>query len=253
MISINKNYSLNQLRGLVHQQFQKTSMYSDKGFSEEQKQIMEIFNKRIILEETIEEAIAFNKRLDWDMQGGFYQLTTSAEELIEVFKLRSDVYNMMKYKTEFPDMIEGLNFDEYDCHSAIIFCKKEKEYTGTSRIIFDSKRNKLPTDKKYSLYYFREEKIKIAETSRLTVKKDEGKLSLDFKNIMRAYYDIVINNDLDLIVSSIAQNHYKLYSKFGGIKIEKELKDFGELVGDFYVISWNPYEASEFYKRSFLR
>ncbi len=49
MISINKNYSLNQLRGLVHQQFQKTSIYSDKGFSEEQKQIMEIFNKRIIL------------------------------------------------------------------------------------------------------------------------------------------------------------------------------------------------------------
>jgi len=70
---------------------------------------------------------------------------------------------------------------------------------------------------------------------------------------MKAYHDVMTQNDMDLIVSSIAQRHYKLYSKFGGIKIEKELHSFGHLQGDFLVISWNPYEVSPFFKRSFLR
>lgn len=70
---------------------------------------------------------------------------------------------------------------------------------------------------------------------------------------MTATYDVITNNNLDLMIYSIAKDHYKLYSKFGGIKIEKELDAFGELDGGFFVISWNPYEVSKFYKRSFLR
>lgn len=143
----------------------------------------------------------------------------------------------MRYGNEFPDIIEGLNFDNYDVHSAIIYCKKEDEFTGTSRIIFDNEKNKLQTDEKFSFDYLREQNKKIAETSRFTIKKDDGKLSLDFKNIMKAYYDIMTTNDMDLIVSSIAQRHYKLYSKFGGIKVEKELHSFGHLQGEFLVIS----------------
>ena len=253
MISINKDYSLNQLRDLIHQNFIKHSQKGEDSFDAEQKKILEIFSRRIFLEETMEEAIAFNRKLNWDHSNGNYHLTTTVEDLIEVFKLRSDVYKMMNYGNEFPDMIEGLNFDHYDHHSAIIFCKKDKEYTGTSRIIFDSEQNQLPSDKKFSFNYLRENGEKLAETSRLTIKKDSDKLSLDFKNIMKSYYDIVMNNDIDLIVSSIIQDHYKLYSKFGGIQIETDLNAFGELDGNFFVISWNPYNASEFFKRSFLR
>lgn len=254
MISINKDYSLNQLRDLIHQNFIKNSKKGEESFDAEQKRILEIFSRRIFLEETIEEAIAFNRKLIWDTTNGLYYLTTTAEDLIEVFKLRSDVYKTMNYGNEFPDMIEGLNFDCYNHHSAIIFCKSDShEFTGTSRIIFDSSQNLLPSDKKFSFNYLREANKKIAETSRLTIKKDSNKLSLDFKNIMKAYYDIITHNNLDLIVSSIIQDHYKLYSKFGGIQIEKELNAFGELSGQFFVISWNPYMASDFFKRSFLK
>lgn len=253
MISINKDYSLNQLRDLIHQNFTKNSKYGEKGFDTEQKKILEIFKQRIFLEETIDEAISFNRKLSWDESNGFYQLTTTAEDLVEVFKLRSDVYKMMNYGNEFPDVIDGLNFDSFDHHSAIIFCKNEIEYTGTSRIIFDSTKNKLPSDQKFSFDYLRENEKRIAETSRLTIKKDASKLSLDFKNIMKAYYDIMTHNNLDLIVSSIIQDHYKLYSRFGGINIETQLNSFGELNGEFFVISWNPFEASDFFKRSFLK
>lgn len=253
MISINKDYSLNQLRDLIRQNFSRNSQNGDNSFNAEQKRILEIFNKRIFLEETIDETISFNRKLSWDTSNGSYKLTTTAEDLVEVFKLRSDVYKIMRYGNEFPDAIEGLNFDYYDHHSAIIFCKSDKEFTGTSRVIFDSEPNKLPSDKKFSFNYLRNKNKKIAETSRLTIKKDSTKLSLDFKNIMKAYYDIVMHNNLDLIVSSIIQDHYQLYSKFGGIQIEKELNAFGELTGQFFVILWNPYEASTFFKRSFLR
>lgn len=252
MSYINKNYSLKQLRGLVYQEFQKHTQPHKEDLDVEQKHILEILSKRIFLEEIIEETIAFNRTLQWDRGNGAYELTLQAEDLVEVFKLRSDVYEKMHYGSEFPDTIEGLNFDAYDSHSAVIFCKKGHEYTGTSRIIFDSKQNRLPTDKKHSFDYLRDVGKRFAETSRLTIKKEDGKLSLDFKNIMRAYYDVITNNNLDMVVSSIAKHHYKLYSKFGGIKIEKELHSFGELDGDFYVISWNPYNASAFYKRSFL-
>ena len=253
MIGIVKNNALNSLREVSHQNFTKSLHHSGKDMDKKQKKILEIFTKRVFLEETIEDAIAFNRKLTWDTSNKSYQLTTTAEDLVAVFKLRSDVYQMMQYMNEFPDVIEGLNFDIFDQHSAIIFCKNDQEYTGTSRIIFDSKQTKLPTDKKFSFDYLREKKKKIAETSRLTIKKEDTKLSLDFKNIMKAYYDIIMHNDLDLIVSSIKEAHYKLYSKFGGISVEAQLHAFGELDGEFLVIAWNPYEASDFFKRSFLR
>lgn len=253
MINIVKNDSLNLLRELRYTNFTKNERIGDKSLNIKQKKILDIFNSRLFLEETIEEAIAFNRSLSWDKSNASYQLTTTAEDLVAVFKLRSDVYQKMHYMNEFPDAIEGFNFDLFDSHSAIIFCKNDKEYTGTSRIIFDSVKNKLPSDKKFSFEYLREKKKKIAETSRLTIKKNDTKLSLDFKNIMKAYYDIITHNHLDLIVSSIIQEHYKLYSKFGGITIEAQLNAFGELVGEFFVIAWNPYEASDFFKRSFLR
>lgn len=252
MISINKDYSLWQLRELIHNNFLKNSQIGEKGLDDEQKQILDIFNKRIFLEETIEESLAFNRKLTWDTSNGAYQLATTAEDIVGVFKLRSDVYQMMRYGNEFPDMIDGLNFDLFDYHSAVIFCKDGQEYTGTSRIIFDSPFNKLPSDQKFSFNYLREKNLKIAETSRLTIKKDPNKLSLDFKNIMKAYYDIFMHNNIDLIVSSIVQAHYKLYSKFGGIAIEKELTGFGELDGEFFVISWDAHHASNFFRRSFL-
>ena len=133
-----------------------------------------------------------------------------------------------------------------------MYCKKDKEYTGTSRIIFDS-RHRLPSEAKYSFNYLREKNLRLCETSRFTIKKDSSGLSFDFKNIMRAFYEISTHNSADLIVSGIREEHFKMYSKFGGINIEKELDSYGHIEVPFLIISWNPYEASKFFKRSFLR
>ncbi len=246
MVNLNKNRSLDELRGVIQK-----SVY-ERIDIEEQNRILELFNQRVFLEKTIDEAISFNKSLNWDKKNPYYQLTTTAEELIEVFKLRSDVYTSIEYQEEFPDTIEGLNFDKYDHNSAIVYCKKNNEYTGTSRIIFDS-RHKLPSEAKFSFNYLRDSDLKLCETSRFTIKKDSDGLSFDFKNIMRSFYEITTFNNYDLIVSGIREEHFKMYSKFGGIKIEKELDSYGHIEVPFLIISWNPYEASKFFKRSFLR
>ena len=92
MVNINKNSSLNELRGIIQK-----SVYERIG-QEEQNRILELFNQRVFLEKTIDKAISFNKKLEWDKQNPYYKLTTTAEELIEVFKLRSDVYTSIDYQ-----------------------------------------------------------------------------------------------------------------------------------------------------------
>jgi hypothetical protein len=246
MVNLIKNRSLNELRGVIQK-----SVY-ERINVEDQNRILDLFNQRVFLEKTIDKAISFNKKLDWDRQNPHYKLTTTAEELIEVFKLRSDVYTSIEYQEEFPDTIEGLNFDKHDHNSAIVYCKKDNEYTGTSRIIFDSN-HKLPSEEKFSFDYLREKDLKLCETSRFTIKKDSSGLSFDFKNIMRAFYEITTNNSADLVVSGIREEHFKMYSKFGGISIEKELDSYGLIEVPFLIISWNMSEASKFFKRSFLR
>ena len=57
-------------------------------FNLAQKNALELFQKRIYLEEIIEETISFNKKLSWNNSNPNLNLTTTAEELIEVFKLK---------------------------------------------------------------------------------------------------------------------------------------------------------------------
>jgi len=98
----------------------------------------------------VHKSILFNQKLykKSDLVG--VSLATSVEDLIEIFMLRSEVYREMNYSSEFPERIQGLDFDEYDSRSAIIYTKKKGVITGTCRLIFDSLEKKLPIDKKYN-------------------------------------------------------------------------------------------------------
>lgn len=149
MQNINKNQALQELQQLLVSNFSRTLDYMSNDFNTQQQRMIEIFKSRIFLEEIVEETISFNKKINWDFSLKNLQIVTNVEELIEVFKLRSDVYRNINYQKEFPDTIEGLNFDIYDKKSAIIFYQNDKNITGTTRLIFDSE-NKLPTDKIYS-------------------------------------------------------------------------------------------------------
>ena len=69
---------------------------------------------------------------------------------------------------------------------------------------------------------------------------------------MAGVHNVFTNNDIDLTLSGIRKDHYKLFSKFGGIDIVHELKKYGEVDIPFLIISWNPSLASKFFKKAFL-
>jgi predicted GNAT family N-acyltransferase len=219
-------------------------------FNSKQQEVLDFFKKRIFLEQTIENTIAFNKNIAWDNDDKNVYLAYTAEELIEVFKLRSDVYMQIGYHNEFPDIIEGINFDKFEQNSAVIYCKNNNKITGTTRLVFDSK-NKLPSEKAFSFDSFRNGN-QIGEVSRLIIKNSSQGLGLEFKNLTKGIYNVNKYNNLDLLLCGIKREHYRLYSKFGGFKIEYELNGYGNLEVDAIILSWNPSEISEFFRKSFL-
>ena len=147
MAYINKNISLNLLQDIIKDNILQKESYLPQSFMIQQKKALEIFQKRVFLENIIDETISFNKKLSWNSDNKNLALTKTAEELVEVFKLRSDVFTEIGYQDEFPDTIEGLNFDVYDKTSAVIYYKNNKEVSATIRLIFDSE-NRLLLKKK---------------------------------------------------------------------------------------------------------
>lgn len=250
MFNINKNNTLEALQELVEQNFSRNTGLLPENFNKKQQEALELFKKRIFLEKTIDEAISFNRSLNFPNENKNICLTLNAEDLIEVFKLRSDVYTSINYQKEFPDTIEGLNFDKYDSNSAILYYKKEKVLTGTTRLIFDSE-NKLPSEKNLSFNPYRLKYNTIAELSRLTILNQSG-LNLDFKHLTAGVYFIYKHNNIDIILSGIRKDHFKLYSKFGGFNMEQELECYGNINLPFLITSWDPSKISPFFRKAFL-
>ncbi len=248
MSYINKSETLQQLQSLVKQNIH----YMSDDFNEKQRDALELFQKRIFLEEIIEQSIAFNKKLTFDNTNDKLQLVKTAEELIEVFKLRSDMFHKVGYQNEFIDTIEGLNFDIYDKNSAIIYYKNYQEITGTVRLIYDSE-SKLPSESVMSFNQLREENNTIVELSRNTIKHKTNGLGLEFKHLMCGVYNVFTNNDINLTLSAIKKEHYKLCSKFGGIEVLDEVSSYGTLQQASLLISWDLSKISPFFKKAFLK
>ncbi|WP_419764703.1 MAG: N-acyl amino acid synthase FeeM domain-containing protein [Arcobacter sp.] len=251
MAYLNKNISLNQLQEFVQQNIQQRLDYLPINFYNEQKFALETFQKRIFLESIIDESISFNRSLSWNQDNKNLRLTTTAEELIDVFKLRSNVFREINYLDEFPDSIEGLNFDIYDKTSAIIYYKNNKEVSGTIRLIFDSE-NKLPSENKCCFDDMRKQYSCIGEISRNIVKNRGSGLNQEFKYLMCGIYNIFINNNIDIALSGIKKEHLKLFKKLGGVEVFKELNSYGSFETPCLIISYNPNQASSFFKKVFL-
>jgi len=179
-------------------------------------------------------------------------LATTVKEFIEIFKLRSEIYTQIGYDNEFPDYINGLNFDKFDENSALLYTKIDNEITGTCRVIFDSNK-KLPIDKYYSINHLREKYFKIAESSRLVVKHQKAGLNQEFKLLMNGLYSIGINNYTYHIVSVIKDEHFRFYQKFGGFKLEYKFNNYGKMSVPIIMVSWSVLEISNFFKKAFLK
>lgn len=251
MININKNLALRDFEKFIVTNFSKKLEYMSNEFNKEQRYILDMFKKRVFLEEVVEETVAFNKTITWDFSTKNLKIITCVEELIKVFKLRSEVYKNINYQKEFPDPIKGLNFDLFDKKAAIVFYHNNNVISGTTRLIFDSE-NKLPTDKIYSFDNIRTKYNRIGELSRLIVKHEQKGLNLEFKYLMKGAYLLFMLNEIDITLLGIKKEHYKLYEKFGGNTIIQELANYGNLNLDALILSWNPSEVSDFFKKIFL-
>ena len=199
----------------------------------------------------ISSAIEFNKKLIWENNSKNLYLATTTKEFIEIFKLRSEIYTKLKYDNEFPDMIKGLDFDDYDENSAILYTKVDGIVTGTCRVIFDSNK-KLPIDSHFSLDYLRIQHKEIAEISRLNVKHNTVGLNQEFKWLTKGVYSISIKNSITRTVSAIKDEHFKLYSKFGGFTFEKRIDTYGKFPIPLIITLWDISKVSNFFKRAFL-
>lgn len=251
-INVNKQEALVQMENLIKSDIITSIKHMPNRFNEEQAKMLEQFQNRLYFEQVIEETISFNKKLNWD-NGRFQniQLTTTAEELIKVFALRSEVYGSLNYGNEFPDIIEGLNFDDYDHRSAIVYTKTNNEINATCRFIFKNEQT-LPIEEKLSLSQIKDRFQNLGEVSRLIVKKEQKGLGLDFKALTTGIYFVLSQNNLDASISVIKKDHFKLYSKFGGFNLEYELDGYGHLGGKFVIVSWNYKEISKFFQKAFL-
>ena len=251
MIHINHNRAVEQISHIMDSSFNETLNYMPNSFIEEQKYALELLKKRVFLEEIVEESVSFNQKLHWEQTNKNLRLVNSVEDLVEVFKLRSDVYTKLGYNQEFPDFIEGLNFDKYDKNAAILFYASENHVTGTTRLIFDSE-NRLPSEQKISFSDIRAKHKVVGELSRLIIGNEKKGLNLEFKYLMQGIHTIFTHNEIDITILAIIKEHYKLYTKFGGSEIIKELDAYGHLEGEHYLLSWNPGEVSSFFKKVFL-
>eukprot|EP00767_Chilomastix_cuspidata_P007376 gnl/Chilomastix_cuspidata/8033.p1 GENE.gnl/Chilomastix_cuspidata/8033~~gnl/Chilomastix_cuspidata/8033.p1 ORF type:complete len:262 (-),score=38.31 gnl/Chilomastix_cuspidata/8033:945-1709(-) len=253
MFNINKNTSLYQLEELVKKDLQDRVDYLPESFYEEQKKVLEIFKKRIELEKIIEETITFNKKINWKNNTKNLYLVKTAEELIDVFKLRSDIYAKYGYSKEFPDTIDGLSFDNYDTHSAIIYYKTDNsKATGSIRLIIGTEENKLPTEDKIDLQYLKNIYSSMGEISKLVVDSKRKGLNLEFKYLLRGVYEVFFHNNIEFILSAIKTSDFKLYKKLGNFELIKEIPSYGKIKEPFSVISYDPISVSDFSKKSIL-
>jgi len=115
------------------------------------------------MERTLYRTIVFNRALQWEYSDDV-ALATDVDTLMEIYALRSRVYKMLGYDKEFPEIIEGMNFDRYDEHAAVLYVRKHGEVTATCRVIFDEG-GRLPIDKYYSLDDLRSPHVQLAELS----------------------------------------------------------------------------------------
>jgi len=178
-------------------------------------------------------------------------LATTIEDLIEIYMLRSRVYTEINYTKEFPEVIKGLNFDEYDEHSAILYSKRGDKITGTCRLIFDLPNKKLPIDKNFSLDYLRNKDRILGEASRVIIQNRKG-LKQEFKLLTIDSYKILNSYQMD-VVSVMTQEHIKLYKNFGGLTIEKKFQNYGTLQKEFFLTLWQTSKISPYFKRIFLK
>lgn len=206
----------------------------------------------VMLQNIIEQTIQHNKNLGWDEHIQNVFLATDPEILLNIFALRSKTYEQLGYTQEYPDKIPGLNFDDFDPHSAVLYTRAGNKVTGTCRVIFDSEK-RLPMDRHYSINHLRKSGKQLAELSRLVIDKTHHGLGQEPRLLTAGTYKVMVYNNRTTLISSMLQDHFRFYDRFGGFRIEGEMEQYGNISKPFIVTTWDIQEITSYFKKTFLK
>jgi len=203
------------------------------------------------LYQTMYHSVKFNQALSLEYPGENLALVADYPSMLKIFQLRSEIYRKLGYDQEFSEEIPGLNYDRHDVRSAILYTTFDHQVTGTCRVIFDSPKG-LQMEAQYPLDSYRKAGHKLAELSRLVIKKRGSGLGQEPRLLTVGTYYALKNNGFTMLVSVMTREHSKLYRKFGGFEIVDQLEHYGSIEKDLVVTVWDITKISRFFKKVFL-
>ena len=213
------------------------------------------------LKATMFETLQFNRACDWNSGYENVALVSSAADYLNVMALRARRYQDAGYDQLYQCAIPGLDYDEYDRHSLILFCKHEGLVVATERIIVKSAGELLPAEKIYDAHKglghinerTRFRKQTYAEKSRLAIASDTPIAGQFFKKLFASTYYLALHQKIgNYIALTTAREYSKNYHRFGMIA-EKTGHFFKELTEPDVILSWDlDLQVSAFFERAIL-
>lgn len=257
MVNIIKNKTLVEFENIIKNDFKKNYHIFPKELLKSEKEAMKVFKNRIQLEEIIDTTLKLNQSINWKSFNKNIKLVNYAEDLINVFKLRSDVYRPLGYLNEFLENIPGLNYDNYDKYSIILIGKENNKIIGTTRVILDSKlglqSEKIPEFQEiYKNLRYNNPNKRIVEGSR-TVIDSNFRGSQILKYFFRSMYELYDELDIGVYTSCMLEEmNSKLYSNIG-FEILKKSSSYSNIEKEVVLLSWTKENLTPFFKRGILK
>ncbi|EDN68258.1 hypothetical protein BGP_5923 [Beggiatoa sp. PS] len=226
-------------------------------------------NKYKYLDELISKQIEFSKTIKWNSQNKHLIVANDVNQILEAFKLRYLVYEYEGYLTcedrekdiitlfskriPEPFNICGLLFDEYEQNSITLNYIKKDEVVGSIRISFDIDKGLPFQENGYDFFSKLTQNYSTIELTRQVTCPEQRGDKLIWPSFYREIYRFSQENHFERVVADIAESHYKLYKKFGGVTVEANLGNIYGVNENIFFLSWRTELASNFFKRVILK
>lgn len=177
--------------------------------------------------------------------------TTRLPEGLKIAKTQKDIERVEKFRkkifsVDYPDL-KNYHNDPHDVFSIIAYTENEKaEIIGTSRLIFDSPMG-FPADDYASeiLNEHRNNGVKMVEAGRLAISEEgrkNGVITLHYE----FFYSMSVENDIDLVIVVINENHVKFYlNRLGARVLAENIENMNGSGWTFACVEWNLNKTSD--------
>jgi len=214
----------------------------------------------------IDKKIEFSQQINWNSPNENLFLANDESQILGAMKLRYLVYEHEGYLTwnqsknsivflskEIPEPfnIPGLLFDEYEQNSVTLNYLKKNQIVGSIRMSFNVGTG-LPFQETYDFSRITE-KYNTVELTRQVIHPEHRGGKLIWPAFYQGIYRLSQDNDIQVVMATIKESHYKLYKKFGGMNLEANLGNIYGLDENHLMLSWHIEKISRFFRRAILR